>query len=126
MINDIAKKLNELRTEENVWIIYLFIIILSFYSNNLERKYFLFNDLESKENYRNTMIIIFTILVLIYSYFTINSYKSMENLAIFDSDKKVSLTSLSFIASFLILISGLIYLYIILNDENIDVEIAFN
>ena len=126
MIDNITKKLNELKTEENVWIVYLFIIILSFYSNNHERKYFLFNDLESKENYRNTMIIIFTILVLIYSYFTISSYKSLEELTIFDSDKKVNLKDLSFIASFLILISGLIYLYIILNDENIDVEIAFN
>ena len=40
--------------------------------------------------------------------------------------KKKELITLSFIASLLIAISGFIFLYIAINDEDINVELAFN
>ena len=40
--------------------------------------------------------------------------------------KKKLLTYMSFLGSFLVLISGIIFLTIAINDENLDVEIAFN
>jgi len=43
-----------------------------------------------------------------------------------DSKKKKDLTYLSMIGSILILISGFIFLYIAIKDEEINVEIAFN
>ena len=52
---DLMKKLKELRNEEIIWIVYIGIIILSFYSNNLERKYLINNDMISKEKYRNIL-----------------------------------------------------------------------
>ena len=64
--NDINNKLKEIKIEEFIWIVYIGIIILSFYSNNLEKKYFLFNDLISKEKYRKIMILIFSILIIVY------------------------------------------------------------
>ena len=119
-------RLKELRTEEFIWIIYIGIIMLSFYSNNLERKYFLFNDHISKEKYRKIMILIFSILIFVYFYFLKDSYKSIKQLNPNDSYKKKQLNNLSFIASLLIFISGIIFLYIAYQDNDIDVELAFN
>ncbi len=125
-INELNNKLKELKAEEFVWIIYIGIIILSFYSNDLERKYFINNDLESKKKYTDLMIIIFTVLLIIYMYFAKSSLDDIRNLKQNDSMDKKRLTYLSFVGSFLILISGIIFLYIAFQNENLDVELAFN
>ena len=62
--DELKRKLKQLRIEEFIWIIYIGIIILSFYSNNLERKYFVYNDVESREKYRRTMILILNLMIL--------------------------------------------------------------
>ncbi len=125
-INELNDKLKEFKAEEFVWIIYIGIIILSFYSNDLERKYFINNDLESKKKYTDLMIIIFTVLLIIYMYFAKSSLDEVRNLKQNDSMDKKRLTYLSFVGSFLILISGIIFLYIAFQNENLDVELAFN
>ena len=124
--DEINNKLKEIKIEDFIWIIYIGIIILSFYSNSLEKKYFLYNDLLSKEKYRKILIFIFSILIVVYLYFLKDSYDSLNDLKLNDSDKKKNLTYLSFIGSLLIAISGFIFLYIALNDEDLDVELAFN
>lgn len=123
---NLEEKLKEIKIEDYIWILYIGIIILSFYSNSLEEKYYLYNDLVSKKKYRETLLIIFSILIVVYFYFLKGSYKDYINLNDEDSSKKKELITLSFIASLLIFISGIIYLYIAYNDQNIDVELAFN
>ena len=125
-INELNDKLKEFKAEEIVWIIYIGIIILSFYSNELERKYFINNDLESKKKYTDLMIAIFTILLIVYMYFARSSLDDVRNLKENDSTDKKRLTYLSFVGSFLVLISGIIFLYIAFQNENLDVELAFN
>jgi len=127
MNNDsLEKKLKQLKIEDFIWVIYIGIIILSWYSNNLERKYFICNDIESRKKYRKIMIFIFSILILVYLYFLKDSYNDIKNLNIIDSKKTKNLIYLSFIASFLIAISGVIFLYIAIEDEDLNVELAFN
>ena len=125
-MSNIKNKLKEIKIENFIWIIYIGIIILSFYSNNLEKNYFLYNDIDSKNKYRKIMILIFTILIFVYLYFFKDSYDSLKSLKYSDSSKKKRLNELSFLASTLILISGIIFLYIAYNDQDIDVELAFN
>ena len=125
-MNDIQNRLKEIKIEDFIWIIYLGIIGLSYYSNYLEKQYFLNKDLNCKEKYRNIIIFIFSILLLVYAYFLIDSYQSIKSLDSNTDNKTKTLTYLSFIASFLIFISGLIFLYIAINDENINIELAFN
>jgi len=124
--NELNDKLKELKIEDFIWVIYIGIIILSWYSNSLERKYYVYNDLESKEKYRKIIIFIFSILVIVYLYFFIDSYNSVKNLKTTDSTKKKNLNNLSLLASSLILISGIIFLYIAIKDEDLNVELAFN
>lgn len=122
----LADRLRQLKIEDFIWLIYIGIIVLSWIANSFERKYFIFKDLKSKENYRNLMILIFSILIIIYLYFLDDSFKDLKKLNIFDSKEKKNLTFLSFIGSLFVAISGFIFLYIIIKDEQIDVEIAFN
>lgn len=124
--SELNRRLEQLKVEDFIWIIYLGIIFASLYSNTFERKYFLYNDVESKEKYRKITIGIFIVLVIIYLYFLKSSYDDVKNLNFYDSEKKKNLTQLSFIGSLLIAISGFIFLYIALTDEDISVEVAFN
>ena len=121
---DVNNRLKEIKIENYIWIIYIGIIILSYYSNSLEEDYLINNNLISKENYRTIMIIIFSILVIVYFYFLQDSYDSIKN--IHNIDESNYLYYLSFIASLMIFISGLIFLYIIIRDKDLNVELAFN
>ena len=119
-------KLKQLKIEDYIWVIYVGIIILSWYSNSLERNYFLTNDKISKDKYNNIMVLIFSILLIVYLYFLKDAYDSLKELKETDSKEKKDLVYLSFIASLLIFISGAIFLYIALVDNDLNVEIAFN
>lgn len=124
--NDLDKKLKQLRIEDFIWLIYIIIIFMSWYSNNLERKYFVFKDIESKEKYRKIMIFIFSILIVVYLYFLKDAYEDIKNMNLSDITDIDNLTILSFIGSLLIAISGFIFLYISIKDKELNVELAFN
>lgn len=126
MDKDKLDKLRYIKIENFVWIIYIGIILFSYYSNHLEEKYLLYNDLKSKDKYQKSLIIIFLTLLIIYYYFAQDSYNEIKNLDNDDSNRKKVLTYATFTASFLILISGIIYLYIAIVDEEIETELAFN
>ncbi len=119
-------RLKDIKIENYIWIIYIGIIILSFYANELEKKFILYDDEEARKNYQNTIILIFSILVIIYYYFANSDYKNLKNLNETDTDKKIILTFLAFIGSSLVLISGIIFLIIAYLDEEISIELAFN
>lgn len=123
---ELNNKLKEINIENMIWVLYIGIIILSYYSNYLEKKYFINKDIKSKNEYRKIIIIIFSILVIVYFYFLNDSYQGIKELNINDSKKKKDLVYLSFIASLLIFISGIIFLYIAIEDEELNVELAFN
>ncbi|MBR6949436.1 MAG: hypothetical protein IKH54_04540 [Bacilli bacterium] len=124
--NELNKKLKQLNIEDFIWLIYIGIIILSWYSNSLERKYFLSKNYNCKRNYQNIMILIFSILVVVYLYFLKSSLDDYRNLKVNDSYKKKKLVTISLIASLCIAISGFLLLYIAFVDDDLTVEIAFN
>mgnify|MGYP004456215661 FL=1 len=125
-MNDKLDRLNDIKIENYIWVIYIGIIVLSWYANSKEKKYILYNDENSKEEYQILMIVIFLILLFIYYYFAKDSYLDILELNDCDTDKKKILTYASFIGSLLILISGIIFLIIAIVDDNIDTELAFN
>lgn len=124
-MEDIESRLKDLKIEEFIWVIYLGIIFLSFYSNGLERDYFINKNDESKEKYRKIMILIFSILVVVYFYFLKDSLNDLKNIDSYDDGKRQKVI-LSFVGSLLIFVSGIIFLYLAIEDENLDVELAFN
>lgn len=125
-MNEKIELLKKIDIENFVWIIYILIIILSYYSNYVEKKYIIYDDMIAREKYRNLIITIFSIALLIYIYFFIEGLTDVLKLNIYDSESKKHFTNLSFIASTLILIAGIIYLYIALNDKELEIELAFS
>ncbi len=125
-MNDKLDRLNDIKVENFIWIIYIGIILLSWYANSKEKNFILYNDNKSKKEYQGLMILIFSILLIVYLYFTKDSYDDIKKLSKYDSKKKRDLTYASFIGSLLITISGIIFLTIAITDDNIDTEIAFN
>ena len=63
-MNDKLKRLEDIKIENIVWIIYIGIIILSWYANSKEKRYLLYNDLLSRKEYQNLLILIFKIFWL--------------------------------------------------------------
>lgn len=126
MNEELTQRLKELKIEDFIWLIYIGIIFFSWFANSLETKYFIFNDSNSRDKYRKVMTGIFIVLVIVYFYFLKESYEDLKELKPTDTDKKKQLTVLSFLASLLIFISGIIILYIVMSDEFLEVEIAFN
>ena len=120
------ERLKDIKTENLIWVVYIGIIILSWYANSKEKQFVLYKDDKSRKEYQNLMILIFSILVIAYYYFAKDSLKDYQKLTPFDSKKKKNLTTASLIASIFILVSGLILLGIAITDEDIDIEIAFN
>lgn len=118
------ERIKDTRIEDFIFIIYYLIITLSLYSNKIERDYLYTGNDYDKTRYRILLYIIFGIAFLVYLYYTIDSYKTLKEVSYDDENRK--LYELSFLASFLVLVSGCIYLYIISNDEEDRVELAFN
>lgn len=125
-MKDRLDKLEDIKIENFVWIIYIGIIILSYYANSKEKKFLLYNDEKARREYQDLLILIFSILVIIYTYFAKDSYDDLKNLDENDTEKKKILHLASFIGSMLVLISGFIFLSIAILDEEINVELAFN
>lgn len=118
------ERIKDTRIEDFIFIIYYLIITLSLYSNKIERDYLYTGNDYDRTRYRILLYIIFGIAFLVYLYYAIDSYKTLKEASYDDENRK--LYELSFLASFLVLISGCIYLYIISNDEEARVELAFN
>ncbi len=125
-MEDKLDRIKKINIENFIWVIYIGIIMLSWYANSKEKKFILFDDQKSKKEYQNLMIFIFSILIVVYYYYTKDSYDDISKLNAEDTNKKVALTYASFIGSLLILISGAIFLIIAILDDNIDTELAFN
>lgn len=118
------ERIKKIEIENNIWIIYLGIIFLSFLGNYFEKDYFITNNQNSKNSYRKLNIFVFIILICVYSYFEIDSIKSFQNKN--KSIKQFKYDNLSLLATTLVLISGFIFLYILIVDEDLLEEIAFN
>lgn len=125
-MNDNYEILQEIETENFIWIVYLLIIGVSFLANSFEKKYYTTGSSDAKEKYRLLNIFVFSVALIVYLYFFKGNYDIVKNLNCFDSKEKRKFNELNFIASTLIVIAGAILLYIAIFDENLDTEIAFN
>ncbi len=117
--------LKTIQMENYIWIVYLILIGLSFLANKEEVKYFLYGDKIAKKNYRTLLIIVFSIAVVIYYYFFKSGLAEYKNIKIDDTCSKKFFETINFIATILVLISGIIFLFIAIFDEHVETEIAF-
>ena len=124
MNENTKKRLKQIEIENYIWIIYIIIIGLSYYGNYLEKDYFINKNINSKNKYQKINAFIFITLIIVYTYYEKDAITSFNNKN--KSTKQKEYDNLILIASTMVLISGLIFLYIILDDKNLDAEIAFD
>ena len=125
-MNNNFKTLQEIETENFIWVIYLFIIGISFVANYFEANYYKTGNIDSKEKYRTLNIFVFSVAFVIYLYFFKGNYDKVKSLNCLDSKEKVYFNELNFVASVLIVVAGAILLYIAIFDKNLETEISFN
>ena len=87
-LDEKIEKLKQIKDENLIWLIYIFLIFLCFYSNKYEKNYILFENNHDKKRYKELTILIFSIALIIYLYFFYDSYKGIKNLKATDSQKK--------------------------------------
>jgi len=116
------KRIKQIETENKIWIVYLIIIGLSYFANYFEKIYFITSNKNCKEKYRKINTLIFTILIIIYTYFENDAIESFKD----KNSKNKFYDLLVLIATTFVLISGIIFLYIIIVDKDLEEEIAFN
>jgi len=117
------ERIKETKIEDFIFYIYYIIITLSLYANKIEREYLVTKNENTRETYRTILFIIFGTATLVYLYYTISGIKDLNSSK---NEETKRLNELALLASSLVLISGIIYLYIIYQDKNINVELAFN
>lgn len=119
----IYDRLNDIKIENYIFIIYYIIITISLYANKVETEYLITDNKEIREKYRKLLFVIFGTAFLVYLYYTISNYDDyIED----NNPNSKRLNGLTFLASFLVLISGVIYLYVIYEDKDVNIELAFN
>lgn len=116
---NINEELKQVEIENIIWIIYLFIIGAQFISNYFVEKYLYTFDPQIKTIFRYINIAILSIALLIYIYFVYLSVKNVKK------DTKSIYKNLLLIASILILVGGVIYLYVeIYKNTNPEISIV--
>ena len=123
-MNKVLKKLEEVRVEDWIWIIYLFLASFALIANFFEKDYLLNRNKVSKKAFKTINIAIFIIVFFIYLYFVLLTYSSFKEKEEHMSIKSMIITNANFIAACLFLIGGIIYLLTeIASDNETDIDI---
>ncbi len=122
-MNDLENKLNKISNENIIWYIYIFIAIFALVSNYFESDYLKNKNHHEYIIYHDINIVILIVSILIYCYFIYNNYQNCQKQNPHTNSQSKENNDLNLIASILILIAGLIYLYTTIMDTTED-EVA--
>lgn len=108
---NLSQALQELETEDFIWIVYSFIVIGAIISNVLERDWLIKHEKKSWQGFHGINTAIFFVSFLIYFYFVYLNYRHLKETRNYSSMKELFLNEANFVAACLFLIGGLIYLF---------------
>ena len=121
-MTNLSQVLQELETEDFIWIIYSFIVIGAIVSNVLERDWILKHHPNSYRIFHFINTTIFFVSFLIYAYFVWLNYKHLKETKNYSSIKELFLNEANFVAACLFLIGGLIYLFTEISSNSFGTE----
>lgn len=110
-MTNLSQALQELNSEDFIWIIYSFIVLGAVVSNILERDWITKHHNKSYKRFHFINATIFFVSFLIYAYFVWLTYKHLKDVRRYSSMKELFLDEANFVAACLFLIGGLIYLF---------------
>jgi len=123
-MNDFFRKLNLLKQEDFIWLIYFFIITFAIISNKFERNYVITNNQISLNNAKKINSTILIVAFFIYLYFVIVTIENFDILKRNSSKKEVRVAFERLIANILFLVAGAIALYADFDNNTIGTDIA--
>lgn len=124
MNTETINRLNVIKRENLIYMIFLIILVLSYVANYIEKEYFINRSEEDKYKYYYLQIFIFSIIFLINIYYVYVSYKEVMSLSKYEYSKRKVYAYLDFIASLAAIVASGILLYIAIADVDIDAEIS--
>lgn len=123
-MNDFFRKLNLLKQEDFIWLIYFFIITFAIISNKFERNYVITNNQASLNKAKKINSTILIIAFFIYLYFVIVTIDNFDILIRNSERKDVKVAFERLIANILFLVAGAIALYADFDSNTIGTDIA--
>ena len=124
-MEEVIKKLKQLKTEDFIWIIYFFIAAFAILSNNYERKYLLNKqNIEAYKKEKTINITVFIVVFFIYLYFVLLISQDLNSMEKNFNNPNYRNTFLKLIASLLFLVGGAIFISQEINSNELD-EIGF-
>lgn len=115
-----SETLKEVRVEDYIWIIYIFLAIFAIVSNHYEKEYLTKHNKQDENIFRTINTEIFIVTFIIYLYFAYINYKHIKRLDPNSSPKEILLANAGLIAAILFLIGGGISLWISLHGKDDD------
>lgn len=109
-MTNLSQALQELETEDFIWIVYSFIVLGALVSNVLERDWIIKHHEKSYKEFHFINTTIFFVSFLIYLYFVYLNYKNLKQKKNYSSLRELFLNEANFVAACLFLIGGIIYL----------------
>ncbi len=104
------EQLQDLKIDDFIWYIFIFIAVASLISNSFEEEYVKTKDLKEYNAFHHINEVVFIVALIIYLYFLNRNYKIYQK-------KRDSRTLLNLIAAVLVVISGSILLVLELSNS---------
>jgi len=123
-MNDFFRKLNLLKQEDFIWLIYFFIITFAIISNKFERNFVITNNQKSLNNAKKINTTILIVAFFIYLYFVIVTIDNFDILRKNSTKKEVKVAFERLIANILFLVAGALALYADYDSNTIGTDIA--
>jgi len=125
-MDDLKRKLQLIRNEDFIWIIYYFITTFALVSNKLEKDSLIYKDKRKKQSVNNINMTILIVAFLIYLYFVVVSYENFQFIKDNHNKKEVRLAMERLLLNILFLVVGAYAIYVSYDEvsSNSDVDIA--
>lgn len=122
---NIGVKLQRLKNEDLIWLIYFFIVIGALMSNNYEENYLKTGNSSNQKKYKVLNITIFCVAFFIYLYFVLINYEDVQTLRKDANRKEVLNAHIGLISALLFLVAGALALVGEINRGGPDEDIGF-
>lgn len=124
MDNELIDRFKQIDIENNIFVVFLILILLAYYANDREKDYFINGNIKDREEYYYILVFVFLITVVISGYYVYNSFIEVKKIRNDCNFRKKEFADLSFIASIFAFLASFIFLYIAIIDTEIETEIS--
>ena len=117
-MNTFLRKLELLKKEDFIWLVYYFIITAALVSNTFERNFVITNNQKSLNTVKKINTTILIIAFLIYLYFVILTIENFDILRNNGTQKDIRLANERLILNILFLVAGAYAIYVDYDSNN--------